>query len=182
MTLQDKPISRGGLAVFLGIVLVLAGGTAIGLPLAKTVAIDHLIGVVLLVAGAAYGLYAAGSRGSEWTLRRHLLGILALAAGLTALFYPLGEKITLMHLLAGYFIIDGAFKVGSVVRMRPARWGGEVLSGAVSWAAGVLFAIDILEHQFWIIGLMFGVPVVCAGLAMMLTGAGQRKTARLAAS
>jgi uncharacterized membrane protein HdeD (DUF308 family) len=180
---QDTALPGGAALLLLGVLMLLLGGVAIALPLARTVAIDHMLGIMFVAAGAVYLLCAAGGRCLGGAALGWVIGLLALAAGALMLLYPLGGSFTLTLLLAAYFVVDGILKFIAASQVRPNPGSaGMCVAGVVSCALGVLFAINIAGRTFWIVGLMVGVGLLFAGLSMLLTGRGLRKAAKTSAA
>jgi uncharacterized membrane protein HdeD (DUF308 family) len=90
-----------------GIILLGLGLAAILLPLIATVAVEIIIGWLLLMSGIV-GLIATfrmrAAPGFGWSL---LSAILAIAAGLVLLRWPLGGALSLTLILTVFFVIEG---------------------------------------------------------------------------
>ena len=96
---------------FEGLVLLFLGLAAIVLPLIATVAVEILIGWLLLISGVV-GLIATfrmrHAPGFFWSL---VSAILAIAAGLVLLRWPLSGALSLTVILTAFFVVEGVASI-----------------------------------------------------------------------
>src|SRR5262249_9539152 len=109
-----------GLFLAEGIILVLLGIIAIVVPPIATLAFTILIGWLFLVSGVL-GLittfWARGAPGFWWAL---ISAIIAIAAGVVLLLWPISGTISLTLLLLPFFIIEGLASIIVTVEDRHA--------------------------------------------------------------
>src|ERR1700737_5627951 len=94
-----------------GIVLVILGALAIIVPPIATMSVDICIGWLFLISGVAGLITTFGARhapGFWWAL---LSALLAIAAGIVLLVWPLSGVVTLTLLLIVFFIIEGVLSI-----------------------------------------------------------------------
>ena len=157
-----------GLLVFLGIVLVVAGIAAICMPLVSSVAVELLIGWILLVSGLMQVIYSFSSRRWGRFFMRLLAGLLYLVVGLMLVVHPLRGVLTLTFLLGMLFILEGVCKiVASIGNRAMPRWGSLLLSGILALIIGVIIWNGWPSSAAWAIGLLVGINVLFRGWALI---------------
>jgi uncharacterized membrane protein HdeD (DUF308 family) len=163
----------------LGILWVVLGALAIIAPLAAALAIQTLIGVLLLVGGIAQIVHAFRSRG--WgAFGWHLLSAVAeVVAGALLLFFPLQGVLTLTLILAALFIAVGVVKILAALRNRDTDgWVWLLVSGILSILVGLLIWARWPYSAEWAIGVLVGIEFIFSGWALiMIAMAGRRLTA-----
>lgn len=156
-----------GLLIFLGIVLIIAGCAAIAMPLVATLAVELLIGWVLLVSGVMQIIYSFSSRGWGRFSMRFLAGILYLIAGLMLVVHPLRGAIALTVLLGILFIVEGICKiVASIGNREMPHWNALFLSGILALIVGIIIWRQMPGSALWAIGLLAGINILFRGWAL----------------
>lgn len=89
-----------------------------------------------------------------WTVA--LRGVLAIAVGLIAFFFPGVTLVVLISLFAAFCLLEGAFLLISGIRSRKelSRWWVLILQGVISIGAGVLALIAPLATALALLYLM----------------------------
>ena len=159
-----------GLFLAEGIILVILGVTAIALPLIATLAFTIIIGWVFLVAGVV-GLvttfWARGAPGFWWSL---ISAIIAIAAGVVLLLWPISGSISLTLVLIAFFIIEGIASIMYAIEHRnqaTGQWLWMLVSGIIDLIlAGIIFA-GLPGTAFWALGLLVGINMVFGGAALI---------------
>ncbi len=159
-------------ALFLteGIVLLILGITAILLPPIATLAVEIVIGWVLLVSGIV-GLISTfrmrSAPGFWWSLFSALLGIVA---GVVLLRWPLSGAISLTLILTIFLSLEGVASIMLALthsRGFSARWGLMLVSGLIDLIlAGIIF-FGLPGTAAWAIGLLVGINLVFGGIALI---------------
>src|SRR5207244_7597725 len=115
-----------------GIVLVVLGLLAIVIPPIATIAVTIFLGWLFLISGIV-GLittfWARHAPGFWWSL---LSAVLAVAAGIVLLAWPLRGAVSLTLLLIVFFIIEGVLSIMYALEDKKelsGRWGRMVISG-----------------------------------------------------
>ncbi|MCX6356882.1 MAG: DUF308 domain-containing protein [Candidatus Aureabacteria bacterium] len=168
MVVQTEGVSRG-LLVFLGIILILAGCAAIGMPMVASLTVELLIGWVLIISGIMQSIYSFSSRKWGKFSMRLLAGILYLIAGMMLVAHPLRGVLTLTFLLGLLFVLEGLCKIiGSIQIRHVLNWKGLFLSGILSLLIGVLIWRQWPSSAVWVIGLLVGINILFRGWALIM--------------
>jgi uncharacterized membrane protein HdeD (DUF308 family) len=151
-----------------GLLALVAGAAAIVLPAAASIAIDLLVGWVLIVGGVLLAIDAFSVLSFGRTSLRLLLAVISLAAGVYLLAAPLRGTFTLTVVLVVFFITIGVARIAVAIAERGVPGSGFVaLSGAVSLLLGVLIGAELPEAAAWAIGLLVGIDLVFYGVSAL---------------
>jgi uncharacterized membrane protein HdeD (DUF308 family) len=173
-----------GLFLAEGIILVILGLAAIAVPLIATLAFTIIIGWIFLVAGVV-GLittfWARGAPGFWWSL---ISAIIAIAAGVVLLLWPISGSISLTLVLIAFFIIEGIASIMYAIDHRnraTSQWLWMLVSGIIDLIlAGIIFA-GLPGTAFWALGLLVGINMVFGGAALIAMALAARHPASAAA-
>ena len=155
-----------------GIVLVAIGTFAIVVPGIFTYLIETLIGVVLIVTGAMrlWRCFRAQAARGFWDV---VAAVVALAAGVLLIAYPLGGMLTLTALVVALLLLEGAAKTVGALQVRERRgWVWMLVSGVVDLALGLLLWLGLPETAMWAIGLLVGISLLFTGWTAIMLAAG----------
>jgi uncharacterized membrane protein HdeD (DUF308 family) len=153
-----------------GIILFILGVLAIVVPPIATIAVEILIGWILLVSGVV-GLIATlrtrTAPGFVWSLVSAVLGIVA---GVVLLAWPLSGALSLTLILTVFLVLEGVVSILYALehkRELSGRWGAMLFSGIVDLIlAGIIFA-GLPGTAAWAIGLLVGINMVFGGSALI---------------
>ena len=153
-----------------GIVLFVLGLLAIVVPQIATIAVEVLIGWLLLVSGIV-GLIATlrmrSAPGFWWSLASAVIGIVA---GVVLLAWPLSGALSLTLILTVFLVLEGVVSILYALehkRELSGRWGMMLFSGVVDlFLAGIIFA-GLPGTAAWAIGLLVGINLVFGGSALI---------------
>jgi uncharacterized membrane protein HdeD (DUF308 family) len=153
-----------------GVVLLIMGLAAILIPQVATLAVDILIGWVLLISGILGLITTLRMRhapGFWWSLFSALLG---LVAGFVLLAWPLSGTVSLTLILSVFLALEGIASIMLALSHRhgfAARWAMLLLSGVVDLVlAGIIFS-GLPGTAAWAIGLLVGINLVFGGCALI---------------
>jgi uncharacterized membrane protein HdeD (DUF308 family) len=153
-----------------GIVLLVLGVIAIVVPPIATIAVEILIGWLLLVSGVVgliATLRARSAPGFGWSLVSAILGI---AAGIVLLGWPLSGALSLTMILTVFLVLEGVVSILYALEHKreiSGRWGAMLFSGIVDLVlAGIIFA-GLPGTAAWAIGLLVGINLVFGGSALI---------------
>jgi uncharacterized membrane protein HdeD (DUF308 family) len=163
-----------------GVILLILGILAIVVPPVATIAVEVLVGWLLLLSGVV-GLIATlrmrGAPGFWWSLLSAVVGI---AAGVILLRWPLSGAVSLTLILTVFLVLEGVVSILFAFehkRELSGRWGAMLFSGVVDLLlAGIIFA-GFPGTAAWAIGLLMGVNLVFGGSALIAMALHARKTA-----
>jgi uncharacterized membrane protein HdeD (DUF308 family) len=159
-----------GLFLAEGIILVILGIAAILVPPIATLAFTLIIGWLFLVAGVV-GLFTTfwmrQMPGFWWSL---LSAVIAIAAGVVLLGWPISGTLSLTFVLIAFFVLEGIATIMYAIDHRnqlSGRWGWMLASGIVDLIlAGIIFA-GLPGTAAWALGLLVGINMVFGGTAMI---------------
>ncbi|MGA8654185.1 MAG: HdeD family acid-resistance protein [Xanthobacteraceae bacterium] len=169
-----------GLFLAEGIILVLLGLIAIVVPPIATLAFTIIIGWLFLVSGIV-GLittfWARGAPGFWWSL---ISAIIAIAAGVVLLLWPISGTISLTLVLIAFFVVEGIVSIMYAIEHRrqlTGQWVWMLVSGIVDLIlAGIIFA-GLPGTAAWALGLLVGINMVFGGAALIAMALAARKPA-----
>ena len=153
-----------------GIILFILGILAIVVPPIATIAVEVLIGWLLLMSGIV-GLISTlrmrGAPGFGWSLLSAVIGIVA---GVVLLAWPLSGALSLTLILTVFLVLEGVVSILYALehkRELSGRWGMMLFSGVVDlFLAGIIFA-GLPGTAAWAIGLLVGINLVFGGSALI---------------
>ncbi|HET6389613.1 HdeD family acid-resistance protein [Hyphomicrobium sp.] len=166
------------LYLFEGIVLIILGAAAIFLPQIATLTVELFIGWLLLFTGIA-GLFTTFSMrpmpGFWWSL---ISALIAIAAGLVLLFWPISGVVSLTLVLIAFFIIEGIASIMFAFEHRgelPGSWWMMLLNGIVDLILAGLIFFGLPSSAAWAIGLLVGIDLIFGGCALSAMALQARK-------
>jgi uncharacterized membrane protein HdeD (DUF308 family) len=153
-----------------GIVLLILGLFAIVIPVVATIAVEVFIGWVLLLSGVV-GLISTfrmrNAPGFGWSL---LSAVIAIAAGVILLAWPLSGVLSLTLILTAFLTIEGVASIMMALTHRhgfSARWALLLVSGLVDLFLAALIFLGLPGTAAWAIGLLVGINLVFGGSALI---------------
>jgi uncharacterized membrane protein HdeD (DUF308 family) len=156
---------RGNWAWFLalGIILILVGTIAVGMPFVASLATAVTFGALLLVGGIAQLLGAFWTRDWSGFFLSLLMGVLYLVLGLLFLRDPGDVLVAMTLLLACVLMVGGLFRIiGSLMYQFP-HWGWTLAGGALNLVLGILIWQQWPVSGLWVIGLFVGIDLIFTG-------------------
>jgi uncharacterized membrane protein HdeD (DUF308 family) len=153
-----------------GIVLVILGLAAIVIPPIATFAVELLFGWLFLISGIAGAITTFMMRqapGFWWSL---VSAIVAVAAGVMLLLWPLTGILTLTLLLITFFIIEGVVSIMFALehkRELSGRWGWMLASGIIDLILAAVILAGLPGTAAWALGLLVGINLVFGGTALI---------------
>jgi len=153
-----------------GIVLLVLGVIAIVVPPIATIAVEILIGWLLLVSGVVgliATLRARSAPGFGWSLVSAILGI---AAGIVLLGWPLSGALSLTMILTVFLVLEGVVSILYALEHKreiSGRWGAMLFSGIVDLLLASIIFAGLPGTAAWAIGLLVGINLVFGGSALI---------------
>ncbi len=152
----------------LGAVMIVVGFIAIGSPFAVTLAVNVLVGWILVFTGIAELAHAFSCQGWGGFLWQLLIGVLTAGAGLMLVFYPLAGAVTLTLVLAIWLIVGGIMKLMMGFKLRPAPGSGLIIfGGAMGLLLGIIIYSEWPSSAAWVIGTLVGINLIFDGWGMV---------------
>ena len=169
---------NAGLAMLLGIVMIILGVLALFTPLAAASAVAVIVGLFLLMGGFSQFLFAFKLGVGHGGILLAIIGLLTVLAGIWMLARPLQGVLALTWFLALYFLISGIGELIAGFQMKPVQgWGWTVFDGIV----GILLAILIWRQWpvsgVWAIGILVGIRLIFGGWGLFALGSAARAIA-----
>ena len=153
-----------------GIVLVILGLIAVGVPPLATVTVEILIGWLILLSGVlglVMTFQTRGSPGFGWSLLSAILGILV---GIALLIWPLSGVFSLTLMLTVFLALEGIVSIMYSLahrRERSSRWELMLVSGIIDLILAGLILAGLPGTAAWAIGLIVGVNLFFGGVALI---------------
>ncbi len=153
-----------------GIILVILGLAAIAIPPIATLAVELLFGWLFLISGIAGAITTFMMRqapGFSWSL---VSAILAIAAGLVLLLWPLSGVLTLTLVLILFFVIEGVASIMFALehkRELSGRWGWMLASGVIDLILAAIILAGLPGTAAWALGLLVGINMGFGGSALI---------------
>jgi uncharacterized membrane protein HdeD (DUF308 family) len=159
-----------------GILMLICGFLAIGIPFASGIGVAIVIGWLLLISAVwhlLFGVRAGGVGGVLWQI---LLAIAYGAAGLMILLYPLAGLAWLTLVLATFLLIEAVLEFVLFFNIRGRTNAGWVLVDAIiTLVLGILIWAQWPSSSGWAIGTLVGVSLIFSGISrLMLSSAVSR--------
>jgi uncharacterized membrane protein HdeD (DUF308 family) len=163
-----------------GAILLALGLVAVMVPMVATVAVEIIVGWLILVSGIV-GLvttfYMRRAPGFWWSLFSALIGTVA---GVVLLLWPLNGALSLTLILTAFLAFEGIVSIMFALDHRrelSGRWGMMLLSGIVDLIlAGFIFS-GLPGTAAWAIGLLVGINLVFGGSAVIAMALHARRPA-----
>jgi uncharacterized membrane protein HdeD (DUF308 family) len=153
-----------------GIVLVVLGAAAIVIPPIATLAVEIIVGWLFLLSGIlglAMTFMMRGAPGFWWSL---FSGVLAIAAGVVLIGWPVSGAVSLTLLLIVFFVMEGVATIMYALehkRELSGRWGFMLASGVVDLALAAIIYAGLPGTAAWAIGLLVGINMLFGGAALI---------------
>jgi uncharacterized membrane protein HdeD (DUF308 family) len=153
-----------------GIVLVVLGLLAIIIPPIATIAVTIFLGWLFLISGVV-GLvttfWARHAPGFWWSL---LSAVIAIAAGLVLLAWPISGAVSLTLLLIVFFTIEGVLTIMYALEHKKelsGRWGWMLTSGIIDLILAAIILAGLPGTAAWALGLLVGINMLFGGTALI---------------
>jgi uncharacterized membrane protein HdeD (DUF308 family) len=173
-----------GLFLAEGIILLVLGTLAIIVPPLASLAVAILIGWLFLISGIAglvMTVMARHAPGFWWSL---LSAVIAIVAGGVLLWWPVQGVVSLTYVLIAFFLVDGVLSIVLAIEHRrqlAGRWGWILVSGIVTLVLAGIILAGLPGTAAWAIGLLVGIDLVFAGVALIMVALAARRDAASAA-
>ncbi len=160
-----------GLILFMGVLFIIGGVSAISYPWIWTGGVVLMLGWVILISGIfrfvdAFATMKQG--GFIWKIMGSLFYILA---GIIILKFPLTGAVTLTLTMGMFFIIEGISKTAFAAEIKPFKgWVWSMFDGALTILFGILVLTFLGNAALWLVGLLLGIKLLFAGWDLVYLG------------
>jgi uncharacterized membrane protein HdeD (DUF308 family) len=189
MALRNRPNSyviedderHRGWVIGLGVALAILGLVALGASVVTTVLSIGVLGLLLVIGGVIQIVQAFYAPRWSGFFLSALAGVLYLVVGGLTVARPVESAVMLTLLLAGFFLVNGLFRlvVAPVLRMR--NWGWVMASGIISVLLGIGIWAQWPVSGLWVIGAFVGIEMVVYGVSLVMLGLALRRAEEIIA-
>jgi uncharacterized membrane protein HdeD (DUF308 family) len=163
--------------IILGVMLASLGFIAAAAPLAAGLAVEPVVGLMLLCRGSMQFYYGIKVRhwghrfGSYMGLGSILMSFISVACGVVLLINPVAGLSFLTLLVAAYLVVTGGFDIAHAIELRPVHgWFFVLLNGLLGIALGLLILQDLPISGRWAVGIFVGLNLLLSGLSLFGLG------------
>ena len=168
--------AKSGWIVALGLVYVIAGFVALGSVVFATVVTVFVVGIMMLIAGAAEVVNAFQIKTWGKFLLWLLLGVLYIVAGFVTFENPLLAAALLTLLLGFSLVASGIMRIVLAFSMKEGTpWLWVAFSGVITLLLGLVILAHWPVSGLYILGLFLGIDLIIAGASWIGVGFGLRR-------
>jgi uncharacterized membrane protein HdeD (DUF308 family) len=167
---QNTPIEMvrhaSTVSILWGVLLIVLGIMAIGSPFLAAVAVNVVIGWLIVLAGVVHLVLAFRVHGAGSVIWKLLVGVAYVCFGTYVILHPVLGVASLTLILASLFLIEGILDIVLYVKMRPIHGSIWVLiDGIVTLLLGLLIYMQWPSSSAWAIGTLVGISLIFSGVA-----------------
>ena len=169
-------------SIVLSILLIVAGLLAIALPQVAGIAVNLMVGWLLIFSGAIHIVYAWQTRSAGGLVWGILLGLVYALIGGYLLVNPVLGLVSLTLGLAFYLFAEGVLELILSYRLRPLPGSGWLLlDGIVTLILAVMIWRTWPSNTEWVLGTLVGISMMFSGVTrLMLSLTARREVLKLA--
>ncbi|MFY9909324.1 MAG: HdeD family acid-resistance protein [Candidatus Sulfotelmatobacter sp.] len=153
-------------SILWGVLLIVLGMVAVGSPFLAAVAVNVVVGWLIVLAGVVHLVLAFRVHGAGSVIWKALVGVAYLCFGTYVILHPVLGVASLTLILASLFLIEGVLDIVLFVKMRPIHGSSWVLiDGIVTLLLGLLIYMQWPSSSAWAIGTLVGISLIFSGVA-----------------
>ena len=157
--------------VLLGILSVVFGIFVLNNPIAASIAVTTLAGILFVVSGVFQVFAGFGNEGGWGKVMGIGLGVLMVLLGGSLLSQPLVGVLTLTYAVVILFAANGIARVITSFQLRPSPFFWPMfLSGAVSIGLSVYIIANFAAVALPLLGFLVGIELLLNGIGLVLLG------------
>ena len=165
-------------SILWGASLICLGMLSLAMPLVAAVAINVLIGWLIVLAGVVHLVVAFHSREAGSVIWRLLVGLAYICFGGYVIARPDLGVVTLTLLLGSLFLVEGIFNIILYFRAPSImRSSWFLLDGIVTLLLGAMIYMQWPSSAAWAIGTLVGVSLIFSGVTRVMVSLTVRKVA-----
>jgi uncharacterized membrane protein HdeD (DUF308 family) len=177
---QNTPVEMvrhaSTISILWGVLLIVFGVMAVGMPLLAAVAVSALVAWLIVLAGVVHLMLAFRVHGAGSMIWKVLVGIAYLCFGTYLILHPLLGVASLTLLLASLFLIEGILNIVLYVNMRPIHGSSWMLiDGIITLMLGLMIYMQWPSSSAWAIGTLVGISMIFSGVARVMMSLAVRK-------
>ncbi len=160
-----------------GILMILVGLLALGDYVMVALFSMIFLGWLMIFAGIVEAVHAFWKK--EWggLFLNLLVGVLYIVVGLMVLANPEATAMTLVLVMAIFFILDGIFRIIIAVVARFPQWGWMLFNGIVTLILGLIIRQQSQYFGLRIIALFIGIDLIISGWTWVMLSLASRRMA-----
>jgi len=176
------PVRSTNWAIFLSVLLILAGLCAILVPPASGLAVTLIFGWVMIFSAVTHFVFAFKTHTTGGVIWQLLVGAVYLFTGVYLILHPLAALIALTLILAIYIFIEGVIETILSFQLRPRHGANWLLvDGIVTLILAIMIWRSWPASTVWVIGTLVGISMIFSGFSrLMLALAARRAFGRIA--
>jgi uncharacterized membrane protein HdeD (DUF308 family) len=165
-------------SILWGVSLICLGMLSLAMPLVAAVAINVLLGWLIVLAGIVHLVVAFHTHEAGSVIWRLLVGLAYICFGGYVIARPALGVVTLTLLLASLFLVEGIFNIVLYFRAPSTlRSSWFLLDGIVTLLLGAMIYMQWPSSAAWAIGTLVGVSLIFSGLTRVMVSLTVRKAA-----
>ena len=167
-----EALHAGARTIFaLGIVLVTLGIISLLVPWASGLAVQVVVGFVMIGAGVTWIVFSFHAKSWGSGLWEALVGVLAIITGVIMLAHPLISLAIMTLALVAFFTVAGVLKMVFAFQLKPLQgWGWVLFNGVLSILLSVMITYQWPFSGTWAVGTLVGVDLLIGGFSLIRTG------------
>ncbi|MGA7380011.1 MAG: DUF308 domain-containing protein [Terriglobales bacterium] len=159
-----------------GVLLIIFGMLAVGSPFLAAVAVNAVIGWLIVLAGAVHLTLAFSAHSAGNVIWKLLVGVAYLLFGGYVILHPVLAVASLTLILASLFLIEGVLDIILFFKMRTMRGSSWVLiDGIITLLLGLLIYMQWPTSSAWAIGTLVGISMIISGITRVMMSLAVRK-------
>ncbi len=153
--------------LILGLLSIAFGLFVLANPVAASIAVTTLAGIMFALSGGIQIVAGFGEEGTGAKLMGIILGALMLFLGVSLMFHPLQGMISLTLLVAILFLASGGARLITAFQMRETRvFWPMLLSGALSVLLGGYVLANFASLAPTLLGVLLGIELLFNGVGL----------------
>lgn len=152
----------------IGLLLIILGVIAVTFNVFTTMFSVFLLGILLIVSGAAQIAQSFLARKWSGLFLALLAGILYIVVGFFCVAKPIASATGLTLLIAAFLLIGGLFRMLTSAILRFEQWGWVFFNGLITFILGLMIYADWPVSGLWIIGMFVGIDMILSGWSWVI--------------
>jgi uncharacterized membrane protein HdeD (DUF308 family) len=163
-------------SIVLSILLMVAGFLAITLPQVAGIAVNLMVGWLLIFSGAVHIVYSWQTRSTGGLVWGILLGLVYALIGGYLLAYPVLGLVSLTLGLAFYLFAEAVLELVMSYTLRPVPGSGWLLfDGIITLILAVMIWRTWPSNADWVLGTLVGISMVFSGISRLMISLAARR-------
>ncbi len=166
---RDTIRKRSLLYLIQGGVMVLAGVVALIFPAFMSTGLLSLLGWLLILSGIVQVVSLIGATQVPYFWLQLVTVVLEVVVGYLLVSNPAAGLVAVTFLMLVLFFVDGVARIVFALMIRPmGDWLWVLGSGLVAIACAIVLFASLPEAASWLLGVLLGIHLICAGGALGL--------------